>query len=197
VTPDCLHRRRLLLASLLALPALAWADERGDAPAVGEDDVSVEYRGGTYFSRATFTAPVPQTVAWEVLTDFEHMADFVPNLESSKILSREGNIWRVGQQGRADFGPFSFRFESERRIELQPRQLILARALSGSAKYMTSEMRLGREGGNTTFDYRTEMIPERWIPSSLGVNLLRHEMAEQLSAMVREMMRRAGNKAAR
>lgn len=191
------HRRRFLCLAVLALPALALGAEGAAAPAVGEDDVSVDYRDGTYTTRATFSAPVPLATAWDVLTDFEHMADFVPNLESSKILSREGNVWRVSQQGKADFGPFSFRFESERRIELRPRQQILARALSGSAKYMASEMRLRQEGNTIAFDYRTEMVPDRWIPSGLGVNLLRHEMAEQLSAMVREMVRRAGNKGSR
>ena len=191
-------RRHFLLLTALTLAALpALGETTGEPSAVQESDVEVDYQDGTYFSHVRFAAPVSQATAWEVLTDFDHMADFVPNLESSRIVSRSGNVLQVAQKGKADFGPFSFRFESERRLELKPRQDILAKAISGSAKYMASEMHLRQEGGKTLFDYRTEMIPDRWIPSSLGVNLLRHEMAEQLSAMVREMVRRSSDRNSR
>ena len=48
-----------------------------------------------------------------------------------------------------------------------------------------------QKGTSTVFTYRVEMVPDFWLPSLLGPSLLRHEMAEQFSALVAEMQRRS------
>jgi carbon monoxide dehydrogenase subunit G len=172
---------------------LLWHGLAGAADvsvALSPDDVSVDYRDGTYFASLILRVAVAPGVAQEVLTDFEHMAEFVPNLSSSRVLARTGNRYRITQQGTANFGPFSFHFESERQIEVLADGRILAQAISGSSKSMHSEMRIHSEGRGTRLEYRVEMVPEQWIPSNIGVNLLRHELAEQFSAISREMERR-------
>lgn len=183
--------RACYLAAFMLL--LMWRVLAGaaDAPAaLTPDDVSVDYRDGTYFASFILRAAVAPGVAQEVLTDFEHMADFVPNLTSSRVLARTGNRYRIAQQGKANFGPFSFHFESERYIEVFADGRILAQAIAGSSKSMHSEMQIHSEGRGTRLEYHVEMVPEQWIPSSIGVNLLRHELAEQFSAITREMERR-------
>lgn len=174
---------------VLFAPAVAWGD---DLPAgkISDEDVAVEYRDGTYFTNLSLRVVAPPAQVLEVLTDFEHMADFVPNLVSSRVVSRSGNVFRIQQQGNAVFGPFSFPFESERRIEWFPDGRLVAQALSGSTKYMRSELRYQGIAGGTRIDYRMEVVPDRWIPSSVGVNLMRHELAEQFSALAREIVRR-------
>jgi len=155
-----------------------------------EEDVTVDFRNGTYFASLNFRVPVPSQVALEVLTDFDHMAKFVPNLTGSKLLERSGNVFRIAQQGKADFGPFSFPFESERRVELFPEGRLVSQALSGTARYMQSELHVQATGGGSRIDYRIEMLPDRWLPSVIGVSFMRHELAEQFTALAREMMRR-------
>ena len=163
----------------------------GSAPTLTDDEVEATYDNGIYRGRFTFVVPIPPRLAWDVLTDFDHMAEFVPNVESSRFVSREGHIAHVAQAGRLDFGPFTFRFESERRIEMHPAEgLILARAIAGTTKHMQSEMRLMASGQGTELSYRVEMIPDRWIPSSVGVSFMRHELDEKFSAIDREMVRR-------
>jgi carbon monoxide dehydrogenase subunit G len=179
--------RRHLLALCLLLPlASAWA------AGLSSEEVTVDYRDGEYFANLAFRVAVAPAVALAVLTDFDRMAEFVPNLSSSRVLAKVGNIYRVAQEGKVDFGPFAFRFASERRIEVFPEGRIVARALSGSTKYMRSELRLQPAGDGVRIDYRIEMIPDDWIPSGLGINMLRHELAEQFSALGREMERRQG-----
>ena len=181
--------RLMSIFLVLFAPAVAWGD---DLPAgkISDEDVAVEYRDGTYFTNLSLRVFAPPAQVLEVLTDFEHMADFVPNLVSSRVVSRSGNIFRIQQQGNAVFGPFSFPFESERRIECFPDGRLVAQALSGSTKYMRSELRYQGVAGGTRIDYRMEVVPDRWIPSSMGVNLMRHELAEQFSALAREIARR-------
>lgn len=187
---NSMNRRWFLLAPSLCLVSVSLAASPLQ-PTLAEDDVETIFDNGTYRGNFRFHVPVPLKTAWEVLTDFDRMADFVPNVESSRYVSREGNNALVAQRGKLDFGPFTIRYESERRIEMRPAEgVILARAVGGTTKYMQSEMRLLADARGTELNYRVEMIPDRWIPSGIGVGFMRHELAEQFSAIAREMVRR-------
>lgn len=175
------------------LPLVLWLAFSVAARAAGisPDEVQVEFRDDTYFGRLVIRVPVPHATALDVLTDFDHMAAFVPNVTSSRLLARVGDVYRVAQEGKARFGPFSFRFSSERRIEVFPEGRIVSRGLSGSSRYMRSELRLSPDGGSgVRIDYRIEVVPEDWLPSAFGAAFLRHELSEQFSAMAGEMLRR-------
>jgi len=136
--------------------------------------------------------PVPLAIAWQVLTDFAGMPRFVPNLESSRIITGQGsNTVRVEQRGTASFGPFSQKFESVREIEMRPMQEIHVRQLSGTARRMESWMHLKNLGDQQTrLNYRAEIVADTLIPPLIGPTLLQHEMAEQFSAMISEMVKR-------
>ena len=182
---------RWLMASLfllLVVPGVLAVEP--PTGALNDDDVTVDYRDGAYFASLSLRILASPAQTLDVLIDFEHMADFVPNVIASHVVSRSGNVYRIQQQGRAVFGPFSFPFESERRIEWFPEGRLVAQALSGSTKYMRSELRYQGITGGTRIDYRMEVVPDRWIPSSVGVNMMRHELAEQFSAVAREIVRR-------
>ena len=182
----CFHQI-LLLFALLGQPVSAADLTAGD---LADEDVDVSYRDGTYSARLSFPVAATPSTALAVLTDCDHMVGVVPNLESSRIVSRTGRIFIIEQRGKADFGPFSVRFESRRRVELFPDGRLVADALSGSTKYMHSELRVLAQGRGARIDYQAEMIPDRWLPSSLGVSFMRHELAEQFNALRREMERR-------
>lgn len=198
VYTEPMNRRCFLILLPATLACLVSCSCLGAAPALAESDVAVTFENGMYRGRFTYLVPVAPPIAWEVLTDFDHMAEFVPNLESSRILGRDADSITFAQKGRIKFGIFSFGFESERRVEMRPREgILLARALSGTAKHMASEMRLTSDSGGTRLDYRVEMIPGRWYPSSFGVSGMRHEMAEQFTAIAGEMLRRAEDRRSR
>lgn len=178
-------RRRPFLA-LLAAPLLAAAQ-----PRLSEDEVAVDYDDGRYLASLGFKVPVAAAVALAVLTDFERMAAFVPNLSESIVLERQGPRYKVRQSGTAQFGPFRLPFVSERQIEVFPEGRIVAFSLSGSAR-TRSEMRIQAEGPRACrLDYRLEMVPETWLPAAVGTPFLRHELTEQFLALAGEMLRRA------
>jgi len=143
-------------------------------------------------------APVPLAIAWQVLTDFDRMARFMPNLESSRIVAGQGSqTVQVEQRGTAHFGPFSQKFISLREIVMKPMGEIQARQLSGTAKSVESRMRLTAVGAQQTrLEYRSEIIAETKLPPLIGPAFVRHEMAEQFSASVGEMVRRQNGLAA-
>ncbi|KAB2968148.1 SRPBCC family protein [Zoogloea sp.] len=182
--------RALGLASwiVLLLPPPAAAS---GTPAVADSAVHVERTAnGGFAVDLVMHAHVPPALAWAVLTDFEHMASFVPNLARSQVLSSQGNLLQVSQKGTARYGPFSTEFESIRDIQLTPKREIRAHGTGGSVKQMESLMQVEASDEGTRLHYHAEVLPGFWFPPWIGTALVRHETAEQFSAIISEMQRR-------
>lgn len=177
--------RRLLLALGALLCAVSTA-----VTATPEIEVNVEKRNDTFVIDSSFEAGVPVRIAWRVLTDFDNMAKILHNLNASHILSRKGNTLHVRQEGTARFGLFSYTFNSEREIELEPRKRILARQIAGNTKAYTSEMEIAPSEHGTRFRYHAEMTLDSGIARLFGGPFIRHEIAEQFGWMIEEMERR-------
>lgn len=154
--------------------------------------VSIQKLGDTFVVEATLDIPVPVRTAWEVLTDFDQMAGILSNLTLSKVIRRRGNTLNVAQEGNARFGIFSYSFSSEREIRLEPMKRILARQLSGTARYFESEMGLSPTDRGTRLRYRAEIVPDSGLARTFGGSFIEHEVEEQLVAMAAEMVRRKG-----
>ena len=176
-----------LAALLCPIPAAMAADRQALVP---DSDVRVERAGGNFTVDVTMHAPMAPAQAWAVLTDFEHMAEFVPNLTSSQVTERSDTVLKVAQKGVAHYGVFSTPFESVREIHLAPLHEIRAHGLGGNIQHMESLMQLEAEGTGTRLTYHAEVLPGFWFPPLVGPSLVRHETAEQFSAMLHEMMRR-------
>ena len=193
---------QVICAALLlaAWPASGRAETYGvpppaPAPAapVGAQDVRVQRQGSGFSIDAVMHAPVPPEAAWDVLTDFDRMARYQTNLKTSEVLERGADRLLVRQKGVARFGPFSREFESEREMTLAAPRSIRAQQVSGSTlKRMASLMTLEREEGGTRLTYHADIEPETGLPPLVGPTAVRHETAEQFSAMIREMVRRKG-----
>ncbi len=153
-------------------------------------DIDLRQAGRTFVVDATFNAPVPPSVAWAVLTDFEHMDAFVPNLAESRIVARDGNVLTILQYGVARFGPLALRFESERQVTLAPFATIHSTQLRGTMDKLDSTTTFASEGTGTRLTYHVEAIPGTLFPDVIARRFLRHEIVEQFEAIVREMVRR-------
>ncbi|ATE59748.1 SRPBCC family protein [Thauera sinica] len=177
----------LIFFCALAAGGTACAAE---ADAVADGDVRVERAGDHFTVDMVAHAPVDVQRAWAVLTDFEHMPGFVPNLRLSEVLERSGAVVKVRQEGQATYGPFSVRFDFVREFTLKPLREIRAHGTGGNVRSMDSVMLLEEESTGTRLRYHAEVEPGFWLPPLIGPALVRHETAEQFSAMIREMMRR-------
>ena len=177
---------RILLVALLICLSQGSANcvEREVAVAVSES-------GDAFIVQATIRPPVSLRTAWDVLVDFDNMAGILSNLSASKVVSRNGNVLIVKQEGVARFGIFSYPFKAEREIRLDPPRRILARNLSGTLKRMESDLQLIPTGAHgVRIEYRAELAFDSIIAGLFGVSFLNHEVEEQFLAMVEEMKRR-------
>ncbi len=173
---------------------LFWAATGGVyAESFPEPEVKVEITRGeeTQISvDALMFAPVSPQEAWAVLTDYEHFADFVPNMLVSRIVSKPGEPLRVEQKGKARFALLSFSYESLREFELLAPDTIKSRVLKGNMKRMETVTRITPENGGARIHYHNDAVPSFWVAPLIGSAFIRHETAEQFSAIIREMLRR-------
>lgn len=152
--------------------------------------VTVHKNGDAIVVDVSFSVAASQQEAWGVLTDFDHMSEFISNLQSSKVISRNGNKLQVEQVGKAARGLFSFSFESVREIELTPHSTIRSRLLSGSLKKMDGATHLSSEGDATRVEFHGESIASLWVPPVVGAKFIGSEVREQFREMRAEILRR-------
>jgi hypothetical protein len=82
--------------------------------------VEVERVGEVIKINAAIPVAANSVVAWEVLTDYNRLADFVPGMQSSRVVSAPGASIRVEQEARRDFSSGSFPWKSYSRSNKIP-----------------------------------------------------------------------------
>ena len=175
--------RTLVLVLALACNAAAAADSP-----VRKLDVAFE--GDAYVVNAVFFAPAPPNVAWDVLTDFDKLQGWVPNVAESKVLKREDSVVTVEQRGVAKYGAASFPYVTERRIELKPPSGIKTAQVKGNMKRVESTIALEAEGKGTRIVYHLEIVPSLLAGAVMSKAFVEHEVGDQFTAIVGEMTRR-------
>ncbi len=132
----------------------------------------------------------PPKLIFEVLTDYEHMHEYVPDMTSSRIMSKEDNKIRVEQKGKSGIGPFKFKFEVVRDVELTLMTEIKSTLVSGNFKSMRTSTKLVQEGDNTRLNYVADMEPDFWVPPLIGSSILKRQVRRQFEAFVAELVKR-------
>ena len=175
---------------LLMWSVLFMAAALADPPQDKDIEVKVQIEGEKVIVDVILAVPATRQEVWIVLTDFEHMADFVSNLKESKVVSNSGDTLRIFQRGSATYGLISFPFESTREIRLIPFDKIRSHMVSGNMRMMEGTTQLIDEGGQTRIIYHTDTIQENWIPPLVGKIFVEHEIRKQFQEMRTEIIRR-------
>lgn len=173
-----------MIAAFLACEAAAAS------AAIGGPWIAVSRRGDVFGIDAVIIAPVTPREAFDVLTDFDAMAGFVPNLESSRVTARDGDRLRVEQRGVARWGLLSHRFTTVRDVVLLPTESVTSSSVEGSTPRVQSVTKFREVPGGTEVWHRVELVFETWMPDFLAERFLHAEMNEQFEAVVAEMLRR-------
>src|SRR4051812_9773717 len=97
-------RRTFILAVAAAMAnGSAFSDTLAPRESV---NVEVEMLGEVIVVTASVSVPAAPEQAWTVLTDYDHMTDFLPNLDFSKRLEGTQERFPVWQKGTILLGPF-------------------------------------------------------------------------------------------
>jgi carbon monoxide dehydrogenase subunit G len=186
-TPVLLHVSLALGAIGLSTAALAR-----DSAAQGSDDikVSVTRKGDVVRVRADFVVAVGAPQAFAVLTDYDHMRDFLPDVVESKVIQRSPSRLVVSQSARMKVGFISVPFETVRQVDLEPPSKLVSHALSGTVSKAEVTTTLVEAQGTTLVTYESEAALNTWLPAGIGTSIIGTHIREQLTHMRAEMLRR-------
>ncbi len=136
------------------------------------------------------TLDVDTATAWAVLTDYNRLAEFVPDMQSSRVVSAPGEPMLLEQRGEG--GLLFFRVPVTVVLEIHefPFERIAFRAVSGNMRRMQGQWLLRREGGMLLLGYEAELEPDFWVPAWIGDRVMRANVEKQVTGVVREVQRR-------
>ena len=181
----------LLLA--ITLTALVWLKE--EAP---DGNVRVSVKRNHIKGRILFEIQVSGLVhatpqqTWAVLTDYERLPDFVPDLLSSKLLSRRGAQAVLEQQGSVGFLFMRQVIHLVVRVTEQPFSTLDVALVAGNMKHYASHWELAPlDQGGTRIAYRGSLEPDFFVPLLLGRVMVRADVQKMLAAVVAEVERRS------
>lgn len=141
--------------------------------------------------QALVFARAPVEVAWQTLTDYDHLALFVPDMTSSRVVSAPGDALRVAQQGATSFLLFSFPIEVVFAIEPVAARELRFHAIEGNLHDMTGAYRLEPTEGGTRIHYQTRFRPGFWVPPLVSTGIMQREITRQFDGLVQEIERRS------
>lgn len=140
---------------------------------------------------AQLLLPVSPGLVWEVLTDYDRLADFVPDLIESRLVSAPGEPRLLAQRGRTRLGVFSAEMTVTLRVDEYPIERLAFAAVKGNVRKMQGEWRIVPIGQGTKLVYVVELVPAFWMPASVGPALVRRHVDAQLQGLETEILRRA------
>ena len=182
---------RMWLAFGFAIALAAGASVNAASPGPTDDIVvHVEKDGSAVRVRVDCPVDAPRAVAWEVLTDYEHMASFVSNLDQSVVRLRLGDRAQVYQKGHASRGPLSISFENVREVELVPQSEVRSRIISGDTMPAQFTTRIEERGGRLHITHIGVYTPKMWVPPMIGTGLIEDETRKQYGQIRDEILRR-------
>lgn len=173
-----------LLGGLLGMPAPAFAGDPGLR-------VNASSMLGVITIDAEMLVPSDAGTAWAVLTDYNNLSRFIPEMESSRIIVIPGQPKRLEQRGESGllsfFSPEFIVFQ----LDETPNERIRFKRVSGDLRSMQGEWRIVGGGNPVMVFYRARIVPKVPLPPLLGSTMIERDVEEKLAAIRREIARRA------
>jgi Polyketide cyclase / dehydrase and lipid transport len=162
--------------------------------------------GVFYVVHASGRVAADQRVAWDALTDYDHLSEFVPDIERSRVLVRDGNRLIVEHVGAFRLMFVAIPVRVRLAVEHDPYQRVVARTEPGkvgteeptlqsvASRYRLTPLPAPPGGVRVDYDARFglgDMLPE-FVDSLFGKRLVEHGLRRHFEAMLSEIERRQG-----
>ncbi|MFP5390639.1 MAG: SRPBCC family protein [Gammaproteobacteria bacterium] len=178
---------RLLFLLPLLLPLLPIAPAWAQLPKLDVNVKRVDVDGLHQFEvSATGTVQAVPAVVWKILTNYERQPEFVPDLLSAKVLSRNGNRVVLEQEGQARFLFFRRDIRLVVNILEEPMSRIGIDLVEGDMKVYDCRWELQPlpDNAGTRIVYSGKLVPKFYVPGLLGANLMRSDIERMMSAVL-------------
>ncbi len=147
---------------------------------------------GTRRLAVQLRTPIAFDYLWAVLTDYEHLSEFIPNLSSSTLLARTTNGVQLKQVGSQKL--MGLKFSAEVNLELaedKEKGLLKFHMLKGDFRRFEGAWCLKEIAEGTCLVYELTVQGCIGMPVSLIEQRLRDDLSANLLAVEKEGMRRA------
>lgn len=162
------------------------------SPAVSQPLVKVDQSGDdTIDIQADALVAAPVAVVWGTLTDYEHLANFIPDMHSSSIVSAPDAPLLVKQEGAASFLGYHFPINVTLEIDAAPPDRVRFRSISGNVRDMEGSYLLEGMGAATHLHYEAHLRPDFWVPALIGTAVMQGEITRQFEGLIAEILRRS------
>jgi ribosome-associated toxin RatA of RatAB toxin-antitoxin module len=190
-TGGCLDIRRFLLLSFTATVAALGAPVLLVAAEEPGADVSVREDRGVYSVRAAFEVSQSPETVFAVLTDYEAIPRFMPNISSSVVLERASGRAVVEQEAVSRLMMFSKRVHLVLDIEEGAGTLNFTDRCRRSFARYEGSWRVSAQDGRTLVTYELTAQPTFDVPEFLLKRVLKRDSGEMIERLEREIAARA------
>ena len=157
--------------------------------AQAEAEVQVAPDANVIHISATIPTSVDRKTAWQVLSDYNHWAEFVPDLLVSRVVSQPGEPLLVEQRGRIPWLP-AFPVVVIAAVEETPNKGLRFQRVAGNIKALEGEWQIQGKFP-VRLIYRSTVEPGFPLPPQMTIDIFRQDTKVRLEAMAQEMARRA------
>lgn len=161
------------------------------APPPPPPDVNVASRDGLYQVTAMFRVAQPASVAFAVLTDYEQIPRFMPDVRRSQILERRDQTVVVDQEAVARVMLFSKRVHLVLEIEETPHEIRFRDRAGQSFSHYEGAWTLTEHAGQVEIGYALTAKPIFDVPEFLLTRLLKRDAQTMIERLRGEIARRA------
>jgi carbon monoxide dehydrogenase subunit G len=187
VTPGERSRARRVFVIMVWIVCLAIRVAASELP---EPQVSVREDNGVYVVAATFGVVQPQATAVAVLTDYEQIPRFMPDVRTSRVVERGDGMTIVEQEAVARLMMFSKHIYLLLEIREEPGTIRFRDRGGKSFDSYDGTWTIVERDGQTTVGYQLTAKPAFDVPQFLLKRLLKRDATEMIERLQAEIRRR-------
>ena len=182
----------ILVASLLSLAA---ASPTAQSAADNGDGITVRQDKGIFTVTATFEVPQSAGLAIAVLTDYDRIAHFMPDVSKSVVIERDAARTVVEQEAVAKLMMFSKRVHLVLDVQHEGSVIRFRDRCGQSFKRYEGSWRLTPSGTRTAITYELTAEPSFDVPGFILGRVLKRDAKRMIEGLRQEMARRARSSA--
>jgi carbon monoxide dehydrogenase subunit G len=180
------------LVTLIAAIAFIAAPLVALAAGAGTKDIVVKVGrdGNTYTVAAEFPVAASVDETWEVLVDFDKMAQILSNVDASQVVNRQGDKFEVVQKSHGQAGPIKISLDSTREVTLTPKTEIKSRLLKGDLKSSDFITRVAPDGDVTKVTVTGKFVAGGLSAAAITPEAVQTQTTRQYQELRDEILRR-------
>jgi ribosome-associated toxin RatA of RatAB toxin-antitoxin module len=156
--------------------------------------INTRLQGATIDIHASALLNADAATAWRVLTDYDRYAEFIPDLQASRVVARDGAKITVEQSGDAALWLFKLPVHVTFEVNELPPDRLRSRTVAGSVRVLASSYVLVTDASGLRLDYAGQIVPGFELAGQIERMMLERNAARHFQALADEIERRSATR---